>query len=92
MPLDGFSLRLTVPIKSTKDTVTAVPLSAVTLAADGSSRIQVENNGKLDYVVVDPGLAADGYVEVTSSDKPLKPGQLVVVGHTNPEKESVRPQ
>jgi peptidoglycan hydrolase-like protein with peptidoglycan-binding domain len=92
MPLDGFSLRLTVPIKSTKGTVTAVPLSAVTLAADGSSRIQVENNGKLDHVVVDPGLAADGYVEVTSSDKPLKPGQLVVVGHTNPEKESVRPQ
>jgi hypothetical protein len=92
VPLDGFSLRLTIPIKSTKGTVTVVPLSALTLAADGSSRVQVENNGKLDYVVVDPGLSADGYVEVTSSDKPLKPGQLVVVGHASLEKAAEQPQ
>jgi len=72
--------------------VTAVPLSAVSLAADGSSRVQVQNNGKLDYVVVDTGLAADGYVEVTSRDELLKPGQLVVVGHTNLENAPVHPQ
>jgi peptidoglycan hydrolase-like protein with peptidoglycan-binding domain len=92
VPLDGFSLRLTVPIKSTKGAVTAVPLSAITLAADGSSRVQVESNGKLNYVVVHPGLVADGYVEVTSRDELLKTGQLVVVGHTSPEKAPVQPQ
>ena len=92
IPLDGFSLRLTVPIKSTKGAVTAVPLSALTLAADGSSRVQVENNGKLKYVVVDPGLVADGYVEVTGRDELLKTGQLVVVGHTSPEKPHTQTQ
>lgn len=92
VPLDGFSLRLTLPIKSTNGVVTAVPLSAVSLAADGSSRVQVDNNGKLTYVVVDPGLAADGYVEVTSRDEPLKPGQLVVVGYTSLEETPAQRQ
>ncbi len=39
VPLDGFSLRLTIPVKSTKGAVIAVPLSAVFLAADGTSRV-----------------------------------------------------
>jgi peptidoglycan hydrolase-like protein with peptidoglycan-binding domain len=81
-PLDGFSLRLTIPVQSTKGVVTAVPVSAISLASDGRSRIQIENDGKLTYVNVDPGLAADGYVEVVSRDKAIKPGQLVVVGQT----------
>src|SRR3990170_606477 len=80
-PLAGFSLRLTIPIKSTKGVVTVVPLSALSLAADGKSRVQVDNNGVLQFIVVKPGLSADGFVEVTPVDGKLVPGQLVVVGY-----------
>jgi len=84
--LEGVSLRLTIPVESTKGAVLAVPTSALALAADGSSRIQVQRaNGALEYVVVKPGLAADGYVEVTPPDGALAPGQLVVVGYKTPE-------
>jgi multidrug efflux pump subunit AcrA (membrane-fusion protein) len=89
-PLEGFSLRLTIPIQSTKGAVTAVPISALSLAADGTSRVQVENHGALEYIVVEPGLSADGYVEVTPVKGTLAPGQLVVVGHNNPQGEVLR--
>ncbi len=84
--LEGFSLRLTIPIQSTQGAVTVVPLSAVSLAADGTSRVQVqsEKDGALEYVVVEPGLSANGFVEVTPVDRTLKPGQLVVVGYEIP--------
>lgn len=83
--LEGFSVRLTIPIETTKGAVLAVPVSAVSLAADGSSRVQVERNGTLEYVTVTPGLSAGGYVEVTPVDGRLEPGQLVVVGYKIPE-------
>jgi peptidoglycan hydrolase-like protein with peptidoglycan-binding domain len=80
-PLQGFSLRLTMPIKSTQGAVTTVPMSALALAADGTSRVQVQNNkGALEYVTVEPGLVADGFVEVKPIEGKLEPGQLVVVG------------
>lgn len=79
-PLEGFSLRLTIPIESTDGAVIAVPVSALSLAADGTSRVQVENNGSLQYVTVEPGLAADGFVEVTPVNGTVVPGQRVVVG------------
>ena len=82
-PLAGFSLRLTIPIKSTKGVVTVVPLSALSLAADGKSRVQVDNNGVLEFIVVKPGLSADGFVEVTPVDRKVAPGKLVVVGYEN---------
>ncbi len=81
--LEGFSVRLTIPIKSTQGAVTAVPTSALSLAADGSSRVQVQDIGALRYVVVRPGLSADGYVEVTPTAGTLVPGQLVVVGYND---------
>jgi peptidoglycan hydrolase-like protein with peptidoglycan-binding domain len=85
-PLEGFSLRLTIPVESTQGTVIAVPLSALSLAADGSSRVRVEaENGALEYRVVTPGLSADGYVEVTPVDGTLQAGQLVVVGYNGSE-------
>jgi multidrug efflux pump subunit AcrA (membrane-fusion protein) len=84
MPLQGFSLRLTIPIESTDGAVTVVPISALTLAADGTSRVQVQNDGALDYVVVEPGLSADGFVEITPVASALAPGQLVVVGYDHP--------
>ena len=83
--LEGFSLRLTIQIQSTGEKVTAVPVSALSLAADGTSRVQVDNNGALDFIVVEPGLSADGFVEVTGVNGPLTPGQLVVVGYENNE-------
>jgi hypothetical protein len=85
VPLQGFSLRLTIPIESTDGAVTVVPISALSLASDGTSRIQVQRNGGLEYMVVEPGLAADGFVEVVPVNGELGPGQLVVVGYENPD-------
>jgi peptidoglycan hydrolase-like protein with peptidoglycan-binding domain len=78
--LVGASVRLTVPVTSTGESVLAVPVSAVTLSADGSSRIQRDNNGALEYVTVEPGLSAEGYVAVKAIDSALEPGDLVVIG------------
>jgi hypothetical protein len=83
--LEGYSVRLTIPIKSTQGAVTAVPISALSLAADGTSRVQVQDNGALNYVVVKPGLSADGFVEVAAVTGKLEPGQLVVVGYNEPK-------
>ena len=88
--LDGFSVRLTIPIESTAGAVTAVPVSALSLAVDGSSRVQVGNQGSLEYVTVKPGLSANGYVEVTPVSGKLSPGQLVVVGYSNPANRDSR--
>jgi len=81
--LEGFSLRLTIPVASTGEAVIVVPISALSLAADGTSRVQVENNGKLEFVAVQPGLSADGFVEVAPLDGTLTPGQFVVIGYEN---------
>jgi peptidoglycan hydrolase-like protein with peptidoglycan-binding domain len=88
--LDGFSVRLTIPIKSTDGAVTAVPMSALSLAADGSSRVQVQEKGELKYVVVKPGLSADGFVEVTPTTGRLELGQLVVVGYNEPKSQEAK--
>ena len=81
--LEGFSLRLTIPVESTGGAVTVVPISALFLAADGTSRVQVDNNGTLEFIVVEPGLSADGFVAVTPVDGTLSAGQLVLVGYEN---------
>ena len=79
--LEGVSLRLTIPTVSTKEPVLAVPTSALSLAADGTSRVQVQDKDALKYVVVKPGLSAGGFVEVAPVDGALAPGQLVVIGY-----------
>jgi hypothetical protein len=81
--LEGYSVRLTIPLKSTAGAVTAVPVSALSLAADGTSRVQAEKNGAFEYVTVRPGMSAGGYVEVTAVDGALRQGQSVVVGYKN---------
>jgi multidrug efflux pump subunit AcrA (membrane-fusion protein) len=83
-------VRLTIPIKSTEGAVTAVPVSAVSLTAGGTSRVQVENEGILKYIEVEPGLSADGYVEVSPVKGTLAPGQLVVVGYENPDNKDIK--
>lgn len=82
--LEGMSLRLTIPIESTDGAVTVVPVSALSLSPDGTTRIQIENDGALEYVDVEPGLSADGFVQVTASDGALAPGQMVVIGYERP--------
>jgi peptidoglycan hydrolase-like protein with peptidoglycan-binding domain len=77
--LVGASVRVTVPIKTTRKAQLAVPVSAVSLGADGSSRVQRSDGGRLDYVTVQPGLSAEGYVAVTPRGR-LARGDMVVVG------------
>jgi multidrug efflux pump subunit AcrA (membrane-fusion protein) len=79
--IEGVSLRLTIPVKSTGSKVVVVPVSALSLAPDGTSRVQINNNGSLEFVTVEPGLSADGFVEVSPVKGKLMPGQLVVIGH-----------
>jgi hypothetical protein len=80
--LNKASVRVTIPIKTTKGKELTVPASAVVLDANGSSRVQVvKQDGSVDNVTVRPGLSASGLVVV----KPLhtgelKPGDRVIVG------------
>jgi peptidoglycan hydrolase-like protein with peptidoglycan-binding domain len=78
--LIGASVRLTVPIESTGQAVLAVPLSAVSLGPDGSSRVQRSVGSAFEFVQVRTGLSADGYVSVTPKTGALEAGDLVVVG------------
>ena len=58
----------------------AVPVAALSVAADGTSRVQVQAaDGATRFVTVTPGLAAKGLVAVTP-DGDLAEGDLVVVG------------
>ncbi len=77
------SVRLTIPVESTSDAVLVVPVTALTLAPDGSSQVQVDRGGSLVPVVVRPGLSAQGYVEVAAVDGALEPGELVLIGFDN---------
>lgn len=74
------SVRLTIPIESTGEQVLVVPVSALTLGADGSSRVQKEVDGSLEQVVVAPGLSAQGLVAVDPIEGELNAGDLVVIG------------
>lgn len=78
--LVGASVRLTVPIESTKKAKLTVPLSAVSLGPDGASRVQLSIGEGFEFVPVQTGLSADGYVIVTPREGTLAPGDLVVVG------------
>ena len=71
---------MTVPVKSSGRAVLAVPASALSLAADGSSRVVRSVHGRSELVVVEPGFAADGYVAITVRKGHLERGDLVQVG------------
>jgi multidrug efflux pump subunit AcrA (membrane-fusion protein) len=79
--LVGASVKLTIAVRSTKEAVLVVPVTALSVGADGSSRLQVQRSGGgVEYVQVEPGLAAQGLVEVRPVNGELKEGDLVVVG------------
>ena len=74
------SFRITIPISSTGGEVLAVPLAAVSAAADGTSRVEVERGDGTELITVTTGLAADGFVEIRPVNGDLGPGDRVVVG------------
>jgi Putative peptidoglycan binding domain len=79
--LVGASVKLTIAVESTEGEVLAVPVTALSVGADGSSRVRLQRGGgDTEYVTVEPGLAAHGLVEVRPASGELEPGNLVVVG------------
>ena len=79
--LNYANVKVTIPVQSTGGDVMAVPMAALAAAANGSSRVQVEDgDGTTRFVVVDTGLAAGGYVEIIPPDGLLDAGDRVVVG------------
>ena len=63
--LVGASVKLTIAVKSTERKVLTVPVTALTVGADGDARVQVQaRGGGSQYVKVTPGLAAQGLVEI----------------------------
>ena len=79
--LVGASVRLTIAVESTGGgAALVVPVNAVSLAPDGSSRVERDKNGTLETVTVEPGLSASGFVAVRPVKGSLTVGDLVEVG------------
>jgi peptidoglycan hydrolase-like protein with peptidoglycan-binding domain len=75
------NVRVTIPVKSTNGKVLAVPIAALSAGPDGSSRIEVLRDGKVELIAVTVGLSADGYAQVSpTGDTKLSEGDQVVVG------------
>lgn len=74
------SLRLRLPVSSSGKKVLAVPVTAVTLGPDGTSRVQKKQGEGFEFVTVTPRLSAGGYVEIEVVQGTLQPGDMVVVG------------
>jgi hypothetical protein len=80
--LNGLSVKVTIPISTTKGNVLAVPTTGVSAAADGSARVEVLGaDGSTRFVAVVAGLRAEGYVEIRPADpSALREGDLVITG------------
>ncbi len=81
--LVGASVKLTIPVKSTNGEVLAIPLSALTIGASGTSRVEIVSGATTRFVDVVPGLVAQGLVEVTAPAGDLAIGDNAVVGRGN---------
>ena len=94
VPDEVFSqnLRLRIPISSTGGEVLAVPLAALSAAADGSSRVEkLIDPETTELIEVRVGLASAGFVEVEALVGQLDTGDRVIVGRDQPDEESVPP-
>jgi len=79
--LAGASVVQTIKVQTSDAEVLAVPVAALSMASDGSTRVQVQpEQGPARYVKVEPGMAAKGLVAVSPLEGELGPGDLVVVG------------
>lgn len=78
--LVGASVRLEVPIRSTRAARITVPVTAVSLGPDGGARVQKAVEGGFEFVPVETGFSADGYVAVVPLSGRLEVDDRVVVG------------
>ena len=79
--LAGASVVQTISVQTTQGEVLAVPVAALSMASDGTTRVQVQQaRGPARTVTVEPGLASKGLVAVNPIEGDLGPGDLVVVG------------
>ncbi len=85
--LQGTNVRVRIAVGATDGDVLSVPLAALSAGPGGESRVEVVEGDPRDgaaaktrLVVVEPGLAARGVVEVTPVEGELAEGDLVVVG------------
>ncbi len=79
--LNGRTVRVILTLTQAQEETLLVPETAIATTADGSSTVQVSENGELRTVAVNVGRAGDGQVSVTpAGDVPLKEGDEVVVG------------
>lgn len=78
--LVGASVRLEVPIRSTRSVRITVPVTAVSLGPDGGARVQRAVGGGFEYVPVETGFSADGYVAVVPRSGELSVEDRVVAG------------
>jgi hypothetical protein len=92
------SVRISVTVSATDDEVLAVPVAAISVGPDGTSRVEVERvrargtrEGVTEVVEVSVGLAAQGYAEITPlGGASIEPGDRVVVGLETGERQSRR--
>lgn len=82
--------RLSIAVSSTDGEVLAVPVAAVFVGPDGSSRVEVErvaatddDPGSTELVDVEVGLSAQGFVEISPLNGELEAGDRVVVGNAD---------
>ena len=81
LQLVGASVRITIPTKTTNGAALVVPISALSVRADGSTQLQVQSSsGTVSTVIVTPGLSAQGFVEVVPLEGTLVEGARVVIG------------
>lgn len=79
--LVGASVRITIPTKTTNGEALVVPVSALSVRADGSTQLQIEDRpGSTRTVVVTAGLSAQGFVEIVPVSGAVSVGSRVVIG------------
>ena len=81
------TLSAAIPVGATEGEVLSVPLAALTAGPGGESRVEVVEsdpregeNAKTRLVVVETGLSAGGFVEITPKKGEIAEGDLVVIG------------
>ena len=79
--LVGSNVKVVIPVGGTAGEVLAVPAAALSSTADGSAQVEVLlPDGTSRFVRVEPGLSAEGLVEITPLDGEIVEGDLVVIG------------
>lgn len=85
--LQGSNVRVRIAVGATEGAVLSVPLAALSAGPGGESRVEVVDgdpregtSARTRLVIVEPGLAVPGAVEVTPVEGELAEGDLVVVG------------